>query len=656
MRFNSINVSNFRQYRKMDISFPKIRETDLHVIVASNGIGKTNMLNAINWCLYGDEPHLGDEDDSLSICNYIALNEARDNGERTACVSVSITTETEQGTIIFTRKVEVNCHTRFPQPDKFEAKIIDKTGNAEFFENESADEIVNRYLPRKIRQYFFFDGEQLYNYFGKGQATTHVKDSIHEIAQINVVTNTKKHLQKIIEEYTKTVSSLNPRVDELRQKLQELREQEEEFKNNIDEINKSIEESEETIAELTQKISGTESVVEDDRKYNENITTIEELEEELKGFYSDLYKFVREYYVLLSLFEINKSTKDYIQSKYDKGSLPPDINIDFIKESLADHKCCLCKSPTTAEVEEYFKNLIKQYDFSTKVSHKLVEIKNDVSRSVDLCKNYEKEKNEIFEKIRKTNEKIESLTSENETLYKRISVCSSVEEIQLWMKQREEHRRLKDINNKKLGSYEEKLNNLKADIEKYKTDISKATEDDEKCFEIKEYIDFATEALDIVSSIESEIITDVRSKMQSETMNMFEELIWKKNTYGRIELSEDYRLRIYHKITGESCLGSCSAAERELLALAFTIALHKVSGHDCLLFIDTPVGRVSDINREKFARSLISVSEQKQLILAFTPSEYSEEIRKYFDNSILSSISKFVSPDEEKTLKEDYNG
>jgi DNA sulfur modification protein DndD len=149
-----------------------------------------------------------------------------------------------------------------------------------------------------------------------------------------------------------------------------------------------------------------------------------------------------------------------------------------------------------------------------------------------------------------------------------------------------------------------------------------------------------------------EIITEVRMQMETETMALFEELIWKKNTYGHIELSDDYKLRLFHKITKESCLGSCSAAERELLALAFTIALHRVSGHDCLLFIDTPVGRVSDINRENFAKSLITVSKKKQLILAFTPSEFSTEIRKYFSSEALSSYNKLISPDEEVTQRE----
>ena len=53
MRIERILIKNYRQYAKVDISFPK-KETDLNIIVGRNGVGKTTFLNVINWCLYGD--------------------------------------------------------------------------------------------------------------------------------------------------------------------------------------------------------------------------------------------------------------------------------------------------------------------------------------------------------------------------------------------------------------------------------------------------------------------------------------------------------------------------------------------------------------------------------------------------------------------------
>ena len=65
MRISSVEIINFRQYKELKLDFPKNGTHDLHVICADNGVGKTNILNAISWCLYGDEPHLGNGSVSL---------------------------------------------------------------------------------------------------------------------------------------------------------------------------------------------------------------------------------------------------------------------------------------------------------------------------------------------------------------------------------------------------------------------------------------------------------------------------------------------------------------------------------------------------------------------------------------------------------------
>ena len=91
----------------------------------------------------------------------------------------------------------------------------------------------------------------------------------------------------------------------------------------------------------------------------------------------------------------------------------------------------------------------------------------------------------------------------------------------------------------------------------------------------------------------------------------------------------------------------------ELLALAFTLAIQEVSNFDNLLFIDTPVGKISDENRENFANVLLDISTHKQIILQFTPSEYSSEIRDVFrDNVVSSAIDIMMVNEHEATWKE----
>lgn len=629
MRFEKIEVNNYRQYRSLVLDFTKTQSTDLHVVIASNGIGKTNLLNAIDWCLYEEESHLGDKDDSLSICNLDALAEARASGNTNAVVSVKITATEGTTRLAFERSVSVSCVSKFPGRPRFQVSQTLASGNTEIVEDVAAADIVNHYLPKKIRQYFFFDGEQLYNYFGKAQSTTHVKDSIYEIAQINVVSRVKKELDALASECQRQISRLNPASERISNTITQKEAEVGKLQDEIIMLENSLHEAQDTIDELSLKIAGTEEVVDIEKQYQITCRDLEGKEKEKETLENDLIAFAKRYYILLMLYPANSVTNQYISEKDDAGSLPPDIDRDLLIESLKNHKCAVCNQEIGNDCEHHIEELLEKFKVSSAVSNKLMEIKNDVFRSVGSVNSYQVEKEALFKKMRDLDAKIAELEEIKSQLYLKMSRCSSIEDVKLWVKQRDDNKRLMQANSEKIGSYKNQINRLEKEVEIQEAKLRESYADQHKCDALREKYEYARKAFEIVRDIEEEIIREVRNRMESETFETFSNLIWKHNTYGRIELNDDYKLRLFH-IKGDSCLGSCSAAERELLALAFTLALHRVSHHDSLLFIDTPVGRVSDQNREFFAKALISVSEEKQLILAFTPSEYSDEISKYF--------------------------
>ena len=93
MRIERIDLKNYRQFRNVSIDFGKSPNQDLHIIVADNATGKTNLLNAINWCLYGNEPHLSKDSQQLPRLNLNTLVQASEGTKETA--SVELLTETE---------------------------------------------------------------------------------------------------------------------------------------------------------------------------------------------------------------------------------------------------------------------------------------------------------------------------------------------------------------------------------------------------------------------------------------------------------------------------------------------------------------------------------------------------------------------------------
>ena len=65
IRIISLELENYRPYYgKHKINFSS-REEGFTVIFGKNGEGKSNLLNAISWCLYREEPHgMGNDETS----------------------------------------------------------------------------------------------------------------------------------------------------------------------------------------------------------------------------------------------------------------------------------------------------------------------------------------------------------------------------------------------------------------------------------------------------------------------------------------------------------------------------------------------------------------------------------------------------------------
>ena len=131
---------------------------------------------------------------------------------------------------------------------------------------------------------------------------------------------------------------------------------------------------------------------------------------------------------------------------------------------------------------------------------------------------------------------------------------------------------------------------------------------------------------------------------------IFDSMIWKTQTFGRLEINDDYIVSVYN-INGKETIGSMSATELMALAYSFTFAIHKASGKNCPLIIDSPLGRVSDDNRINMANELLKVSKHKQIIMLFTPDEYSEDVRNLYDKEAGSVRDIKLSEDESEILE-----
>lgn len=634
MRINRITAYNFRQHKKLDLLFHKKDSNDLFIIIASNGMGKSNFLNAITWCLYGDEFHLAQKSKALPIVNVGELDKISTG----KIITVNVSIEFEIGDSCYTIKrnktfsktgnknkpIMETSHDISVLIDK-DSKIYEKTG-------DQATLLINKIVPQAINQYFFFDNEQLEKYFTEKQAAESIKSSIHEISQVSLLTRIKNRLSTLDSEYTSFLGKSDPDIEGIRELYEAKNESIRVISKQIKQLENQNKDARIVIDECTLYLGTVGDIAELDSKATEYKKRIEELKNRRAERIIEKQTFIRKYIILLRLYPFLVETKKYIQKIDSKGSLPPKIDPTFLKSFLEEKHCLICNAPLNTDEKEHIENLIAKIAISSDSAQLLVSIQNDVLRLINETEAYPQEKARIFRLIDEVDKDIQNADKELQAINSSIEKCSDRERaIERYdTKKNNEELLKKNIENikqnelylKRLG---DEANDLKIKLERSITKSSKNQK-------VREYKIFTEKLHCLFENMESEFITEMKKTMSDGTYRIFNEFAWKKNICSEVLIDAEYGIDVRDS-RGYLGLGSLSKGELSLLALSYTLALHQISGFDGMLVIDTPVGRISDAHRTNFANVLRKVSEGKQIIMLFTPSEYSDEIRPIFEGA-----------------------
>jgi len=646
MRFTAIEINNFRQYQTLSFKFPKSAEHDLHIIVADNGVGKTNILNAITWCLYEDEPHLGNKSKSLPRLNTKAKNEAIHSGQANIVVSVKIYAEDADDVIIYSRKMSVRADSGFEAKSELTV-TINSSGDAKIYDGEHASGYVERYMPQRIRKFFYFDGEQLDSYFISDE-TSKIKETIHAISQVDVVSRVIDRLGKIIIAKRSDAGKKAPDIRALNENLTEIEKEIEGIRREIAELDKQIALSETIIKTNTERLSGQENLPELEERYQKLLAQKSSLEEQRIEAEKTLFIFVREMKIALSFYKNARKTLDIIAEKKAQNALPPNIDRQVLRQILDEGHCSICDHSLSDNAKEYIEQLLSKITVSSSTSNLLMSIFSELERIVSTAQKYPQEKETILKKYKGICDSLGECERDLQLLDDERSKFEDKQQVINWHSEREVHMELIDTNRSKKAVAAYQLSNALANQNSTENNLKKALAKEQECARLNQLIAFASDAKCVVWSIESDMMSEVRRKMEKLTTEYFASLIWKQGIYDHIALDEKYQLDLIHR-DGYSCVGSCSAGERSLLALSFTLALHEVSGFNSLLFIDTPVARLTGQNRVNFANVLQQTSTEKQLIIAFTPDEYSESIKNVFGRIASTSVHLSMNSDNEIT-------
>lgn len=659
MRIENIEIQNFRQYRNLSFKFPNINgQNDLHIIYAKNGVGKTNVLNAITWCLYDTEMHLGDKYTANAILNNQQVQDLRmhlpEGGSAIGDATVRILFSSDDASekIRFQRVGKFNVTNDAVIPVSTEFTImhfIDGEWNSVESEEETLS-LVKKNVPEEIHEYIFFDGEHLENYFKAGQSDN-IKNGIEELTQAKIIEKAELAFNKYLTDFlnpqianssVKDISTAQKDLDNIQAAIDAC-------VTSIDAMTTQIHHCDDEIANLESIISGHSHVSDKTARLKEVDELIDSLKKDISQKKADMMVFARQYVQYFALYPAITNLFKYIQEQDKHGKLPPRID-KFLLQAIEEHKHCLiCDQDLSDHSLSFIQDLRKELEVSSETSALLNKTVVVLRQYLDKISHYQEKRDALIEEEKALRKQYNDYLEEEKQLNTYLMNIPNTEAITKAIEQKKIFGAERDSIIAKRGAEEAHKKDLDNQYVAQDKKLKALIDKNKQLEKINAQAEYCKKCRNVLKETRLELLAESRFEMEQETLSTFTKLLWKKDAFSKVEILEDYTFRLLDNY-GAQTLGSCSAAERALLALSFTLALQKVSMHDSLLFIDTPIGRVDPDNRQNFVSTLCEIAKSKQVILTFTPAEYDDKVVAALQGQF-ASLSKLTMEDGITVIK-----
>lgn len=300
MIINSIKLKNFRSYEdETEFSFSPKDNKNIVLIGGENGAGKSTLFEAIKLCIYGPMSYgyLGINSNYLTKIKNNINNNAFKNDIVKCSISISLS---------FKEGTQINEYTLNRTWKYVKQRIVE---NFEVIKNGSIlteDEVnyFNRYLqselPPSLFDFFFFDGEELTEFFIGKNSSNSLKDAVLQLFNYDTFNILKKQLLS----FQRNLSKGNDNLNDIQKFYDESLNRVKVIKKEIESINLFLINKEQELDELLVKKNNIDSefkssggILEFERseitsKINKLETERSIINQEIKDFCNDTLPFI----------------------------------------------------------------------------------------------------------------------------------------------------------------------------------------------------------------------------------------------------------------------------------------------------------------------------------------------------------------------------
>ena len=642
MKFKQITIENYKSFQfPTTIEFPTSGEgKSIFLIGGMNGAGKTSVMEAINFCLYGAK---------LDII-YKFINR-KEMAKGNAFVSFELIMESDDMEEIKIKRSWSAGTVDSPRPKDLEEKlIVIKDGKRVSVQNkEMWQDYINATIPQGITQFFFFDGEKIQEIAADDHSEVRLKNSMEAALGIQYISRLSNDVLQLKQQERKNFIEISDEDIEFKEselkrekaKLTKKKAERDELKQEVESLKAEHDEAKKRfVAAFNSEPGSADETKQKERKRIQLANKLGQLESEIRSLIDKYLPWA----ITGSLFT---SVKLQIEKEreFSKSKAISEQAYQLAQDIVnsVDAPLPLYDSPLSLEQKEELKNRVISVLHKDAPKGETILNLSDRDAAKVLNKIEEIEQSEVLMLKELLAEKSELEQEINSLEITGIGISSDNEQ-QLF----DELQTQMESYSTQIGRQSARLQNLEEDVLTIERRISDIELELGKLYEkhniSKEKSDFIKECDAIASLLNTYIVKLRKNKihlLQEKTFEMYKLLSSKSGLIKDLQIDDKtYEITIRDRNGHEMKKSGLSAGEKEIFAVSLLWGLAQTSQLNLPIIIDTPLSRLDSIHRDNIVSKYFPNAAEQVIIL----STDTEIDNNYFQNleSYLSGAGKLV--------------
>jgi DNA sulfur modification protein DndD len=612
MKLSKIRMKHFRQFYGLnELILSEDPSRNITIVHAENGVGKTALLNAVLWAMYGETTKKFEQKDS--IINFEAEK------ENVTTASVEVFFMHKDGEYLVQRTFDSTAGTRSRETLRA-FSIVD--GNYE--ELNAPTSFVHRVIPKDIAKYFFFDGEHAET-FSSEHNNRDVNAAIRDILGCKLVETAIGDLKKIQRSLNKEIGEIpgNDEVKLLEEERKRLELKCDQGETLLGEIEKALAAREHQIEEIEKKLRNSQGARNFQRVRDQKKRDLGDAKKQYKNAQLNVVKWVSEFGTFVVAKKLADASLEFIEDSSNRGIIPSPYNEEFVKALLEDHTC-ICDRPLKSQSTE-FAAVMKLLDNASDADlrRKVMRAQSQISALKEASRGAPEQLQRRFTDREQWADKVSTFEEELGEISEKIKGLPEDKSREYEEARSALEREIKDLN-RKIGAEKIQFEDRSRKIKQIEIERDKILSNSRQAEGLIRRRDLAQEGLEHLISELGEYEESARNAILKSVNNILKSTSRKSYT---AQLDWDFTL--WMKLDSGNQAVPKSGGENQLLSLAFIAALTKFSklrqgasggkwvpGTVAPLILDSPFGQLDPYYKESTATFIPQMAEQALMLVS----------------------------------------